>query len=64
MLGLSVGVQQIATGSGMPKLYRFAKSELPKDPEAQDADGAYLRACTQLRGWSHRPGLLAQTDPL
>jgi hypothetical protein len=41
---------RIATSSGMPKLFRFSKSELPKDPEAQDSDGAYLRACTALRG--------------
>ena len=33
----------------MPKLFRFSKSVLGKDPEAQDADGAFLRAMTSAK---------------
>jgi hypothetical protein len=34
---------------GLPKLFRFSKSVLGKDPEAQDADGAFLRAMTSAK---------------
>lgn len=34
---------------GLPKLFRFSKSVLGKDPEAQDADGAFLRAISSAK---------------
>ena len=34
---------------GLPKLFRFSKSVLGKDPEAKDADGAFLRAMTSAK---------------
>ena len=40
---------KIAMSGGLPKLFRFSKSVLGKDPEAQDADGAFLRAMTSAK---------------
>jgi len=42
---------QLATGAGNAKLFRFAKSSNDlKDPEAKDADGAFLRGIAKLKG--------------
>ena len=49
-------------GGGLPKLFRFSKSVLGKDPEAQDADGAFLRAMTsaKMKGKATILGVLNQ----